>query len=65
MAKLQKELMFKAGYGTKNSKLEKVTLDKPRGRDVPGFCPKDLIFEISGPKITKNRTKSDAQNKQR
>ena len=47
--------MFKVGYDTKNSKLEKVTLDKPRGRDVPGFCSKDLIFEIFGPKIAKNR----------
>ena len=47
--------MFKVGYGTKKSKLEKVTLDKPRGRHVPGFCSKDLIFEIFGPKIGKNR----------
>ena len=37
--------MFKAGYGTKNSKLEKVTLDKPQGRRVLGFCREDLIFE--------------------
>ena len=47
--------MFKVGNGTKNSKLEKVTLDKPRGRDAAGFCRQDLIFEIFGPKIAKNR----------
>ena len=47
--------MFKVGNGTKNPKLEKVTLDKPRGRDVAGFYSQDLIFEIFGPKIAKNR----------
>ena len=53
--KTSKELVVKVGNGTKKSKLEKVTLDKPRGRDVAGFCSKDLIFEIFGPKIAKNQ----------
>ena len=33
-----KELMFKVGYGTKKSKLEKVTLDKPEGVMLPDFA---------------------------